>query len=528
MIDIDVLVNARPDVEPLTSTERERLTRDIFENAVHRSETPRHGIRNDSARRSRRNVAAVAAAGVIVVGGLVAIGTLRSDPDLPVSSNTSPTNSFTSSQPPSPTDVLTSARTLNAGATGDDVVELQQQLRDLGFDPGAVNGTFGVETTSAVWAFERLVLRRQPERVTGDVTPETWEAIRNARPITPRRPGAEGARHIEVYLPEQVVVLFDGQSAVLIGPISSGALDASGQPAAFCETTVVDIELSGESLTVPSELSVCGEAYTPGGVFDVVRIGEGTHTSALATMSDPIFFNYGIAIYGTSDLSSDRSTHGGIATPTHLAAGLADAIDLDTDVLVWDGVHEPEDQDDADKLPMFPRPDPNITTPTTQVEPAGSTAIPISGLAIGDSIMVDAGSELAAAGFMVDAAAGRQFADVVEILAPLRAAGRLGDVVVLSAVEDGPVDRATADRVMTELADVGNVIILTSSGDHPWTTTNNALIYELAIAYPNVTLADWQSLHESCRGDCFDVDGVHLRPDGQQFFAEVIAGFANF
>ena len=91
----------------------------------------------------------------------------------------------------------------------------------------------------------------------------------------------------------------------------------------------------------------------------------------------------------------------------------------------------------------------------------------ITRLAIGDSLMVDAGSELSAAGFTVDAAVGRQFADVVEILAPLRADGRLGDVVVLSVAEDGPIDRATADQVMTELTEVNNVIILTSSGDHP-------------------------------------------------------------
>ena len=180
-----------------------------------------------------------------------------------------------------------------------------------------------------------------------------------------------------------------------------------------------------------------------------------------------------------------------------------------------------------EQLAPLPATPGSTSPPVLSVETTRPASAVITRLAIGDSLMVDAGSELSAAGFTVDAVAGRQFADVVEILAPLRADGRLGDVVVLSVAEDGPIDRATADQVMAELTDVNNVIILTSSGDHPWTTTNNALIYHLAATYPNVTLADWQSLDENCRGDCFDDDGVHLRPDGQQFYADVIAEFAN-
>jgi len=43
---------------------------------------------------------------------------------------------------------------LRKGSTGDAVRQLQQALKDLGFDPGGVDGQFGSNTESAVRAFQ--------------------------------------------------------------------------------------------------------------------------------------------------------------------------------------------------------------------------------------------------------------------------------------------------------------------------------------------------------------------------------------
>ena len=43
------------------------------------------------------------------------------------------------------------------GSTGSAVIKLQQRLRDLGFNPGAVDGVFGENTKAAVKAFQRSV-----------------------------------------------------------------------------------------------------------------------------------------------------------------------------------------------------------------------------------------------------------------------------------------------------------------------------------------------------------------------------------
>jgi peptidoglycan hydrolase-like protein with peptidoglycan-binding domain len=44
---------------------------------------------------------------------------------------------------------------LKKGSTGDAVRQLQQALKDLGYDPGDVDGQFGSNTESAVKAFQR-------------------------------------------------------------------------------------------------------------------------------------------------------------------------------------------------------------------------------------------------------------------------------------------------------------------------------------------------------------------------------------
>lgn len=44
---------------------------------------------------------------------------------------------------------------LREGSTGDQVIELQARLKELGFDPGVVDGDFGPKTTSAVHDFQQ-------------------------------------------------------------------------------------------------------------------------------------------------------------------------------------------------------------------------------------------------------------------------------------------------------------------------------------------------------------------------------------
>jgi peptidoglycan hydrolase-like protein with peptidoglycan-binding domain len=62
---------------------------------------------------------------------------------------------------------------LREGSTGDQVIQLQSKLKELGFDPGNVDGDFGPQTTRAVFAFQRA----KGLQLDGTVGPETFAAL---------------------------------------------------------------------------------------------------------------------------------------------------------------------------------------------------------------------------------------------------------------------------------------------------------------------------------------------------------------
>jgi len=76
---------------------------------------------------------------------------------------------------------------LKQGSSGPDVASLQQKLKDLGFDPGGVDGNFGPGTTAAVIAFQQS----KGLQADGIAGPSTLAALQlggsvpgNAGPVT--------------------------------------------------------------------------------------------------------------------------------------------------------------------------------------------------------------------------------------------------------------------------------------------------------------------------------------------------------
>jgi peptidoglycan/LPS O-acetylase OafA/YrhL len=164
-------------------------------------------------------------------------------------------------------------------------------------------------------------------------------------------------------------------------------------------------------------------------------------------------------------------------------------------------------------------PPPAETTTTTTLPPA-----PIAEFALGDSVMLGAAGELSDRGFVVDAAESRQFSDGLAIVEQLNAADRLGDVVVVHLGTNGNIEPDDITAMMDALADVPQVLLLTIEVDRAWTDENNALIFDAAASYQNVSVLYWADLDDSCPGDCFQSDGFHLRPDGQAYYAALIEG----
>ncbi|MFP2929528.1 peptidoglycan-binding protein [Pyxidicoccus sp. 3LG] len=68
--------------------------------------------------------------------------------------------------------------TLQQGATGSAVIELQTLLARAGFSPGTIDGDFGAKTKTAVMDFQRA----RGLVADGIVGPRTWEALRAPAP----------------------------------------------------------------------------------------------------------------------------------------------------------------------------------------------------------------------------------------------------------------------------------------------------------------------------------------------------------
>ncbi len=157
------------------------------------------------------------------------------------------------------------------------------------------------------------------------------------------------------------------------------------------------------------------------------------------------------------------------------------------------------------------------TTTTTTAPPA-----PIPYLALGDSVMKGAAPVLTEAGMVVNAEESRQMVDMVPVVQQLQAEGRFGNAVVVHLGTNGPIGTDTLNAFMDALSGVPNVIVMTVKADRGWTAGNNEKIRGLAGQRPNVIVLDWEANAAGCPGDCFYNDGIHLRPEGQRFYAQLI------
>lgn len=275
-------------------------------------------------------------------------------------------------------------RTLGDGVVGDDVKMVQQRLTDLAFDPGPVDGKYGTLTKQAVWAFEKLVMGTPRAEATGRVTPEMWDRMQDPISIQPRRPTGGLADHVEIYLPEQVMIVFHADRPAVIAHVSTGELRAGAtgftpwyeNAAEYRETITIDTDINGNPLAEPEQKAVIGWSYTPPGVFEAYRKIEGIRNGPLGGMWDPIYINQGIAIHGALNVPLQPASHGCIRVSQYLGEQLQSLIDLGDRVLIWDGETEPEQQSAEAQKMRWDQPDPDATTTTTSTTTTSTTVPP--------------------------------------------------------------------------------------------------------------------------------------------------------
>ncbi|WP_433247809.1 L,D-transpeptidase family protein [Streptosporangium sp. CA-135522] len=109
-------------------------------------------------------------------------------------------------------------RVVHPGDYAKAVERLQQRLQELRFSPGLVNGYYGVETQSAVWAFQES----QGLTVKDEVGPETWQALEHPRRLPPLVSAGQ-PRRVEIDLHRELLTVYRHNRPRLISHVSTGS-----------------------------------------------------------------------------------------------------------------------------------------------------------------------------------------------------------------------------------------------------------------------------------------------------------------
>jgi peptidoglycan/LPS O-acetylase OafA/YrhL len=148
--------------------------------------------------------------------------------------------------------------------------------------------------------------------------------------------------------------------------------------------------------------------------------------------------------------------------------------------------------------------------------------------AVGDSVMLGAAVQLQDTigqdAVRVNAEESRQFSAGVDKLQELHDTGQLGDEVVVQLGTNGTVSPDEFDRMMNVLKDVKRVVIVNAKVPRPWEDQVNEVLADGVKKYKNARLVDWHTIGGE-HPEFFWDDGIHLRPEGAQYYAQLIAGY---
>jgi peptidoglycan hydrolase-like protein with peptidoglycan-binding domain len=188
---------------------------------------------------------------------------------------TVPPTTTTTTTPPVPSELL------GSGDEGPAVAELQARLETLHFWVGSVDGTYGWLTEQAVYAFQKA----NGITVDGRVGPETWAALADSAPLTPR---SDEGRAIEIDKARQLLyAVLDGELQWVFHT-STGTEQPYPHPEGFTAT-----------------------ADTPPGTHTVYYQVDGWQEGVLGPMYRPKYFHHdGIALHGYHAVPRHPASHG--------------------------------------------------------------------------------------------------------------------------------------------------------------------------------------------------------------------------
>jgi hypothetical protein len=171
------------------------------------------------------------------------------------------------------------------------------------------------------------------------------------------------------------------------------------------------------------------------------------------------------------------------------------------------------------------------TAPAPEKTTAATTGEPATGWvsAMGDSVMIGAiealEQEIPNLG-LLNAQGSRQPSAAIDLLQRWRAAGYLGDAVVIDIGNNGPFSSEQFDEMMEVLAGVPKVLIVSLTVppgvEDPVAASNNAVLTDGVQRYSNTVLVDWHAASAEHPEYFSGEDNIHLSLQGAQAYAELI------
>jgi peptidoglycan/LPS O-acetylase OafA/YrhL len=143
-------------------------------------------------------------------------------------------------------------------------------------------------------------------------------------------------------------------------------------------------------------------------------------------------------------------------------------------------------------------------------------------LAIGDSVMLGAATDLAhslGGSTIVNAKEGRQATEYPGVIGDYRKRGQLPESVVIQVGNNGPVYSDELSAIRTALAGVDHVYFVNVEVPRSWQDEVNGELDSFVKSWPQAKLIDW---YDTVQGD-MTYDGIHLNPDGQRTYTNLIA-----
>jgi peptidoglycan/LPS O-acetylase OafA/YrhL len=141
----------------------------------------------------------------------------------------------------------------------------------------------------------------------------------------------------------------------------------------------------------------------------------------------------------------------------------------------------------------------------------------------GDSVVLSARDSLRSVigSVSIDAAVSRQPRVFADRIRARRDEQRLSANVVIHMGTNGIVQEKDLKPILDELSDRNRVVVVNVRVPRVWMKPTNEMISSLVTQYPNVRLADWNSVSKGHKG-YFAPDGVHLTKTGAEVFGNLI------